>query len=321
MPFHPPRPRTYVRAAKGRSSAGGPAATGRPGLVTRTHRAGARRRKVVGERLGTRPWTGAGDGHARSAAGRAADASPAGVEVREGASLWTLRARAAVGVLQPAWRGRSVVVPIMLRGVLPRTRRPPPAPIEDREACPTASDAWHVLEYLLRHPCVDCGERDPVVLEFDHIEEKSAHVSDLISHCASKTAIDAEIARCEVVCTNCHRRRTAHRAGWRRAAIDESPVRPHLNRHVARNFAHLLAISRRSACVDCGVSDPLILEFDHVGRKRAAVTRLAWHGCSIATIDTEIRECEIRCASCQRRRTAMKGGHFRFRVLSSTSPP
>jgi hypothetical protein len=179
----------------------------------------------------------------------------------------------------------------------------------------------HVLEYLLRHPCVDCGERDPVVLEFDHIEEKSAHVSDLISHCASKTAIDAEIARCEVVCTNCHRRRTAHRAGWRRAAIDESPVRPHLNRHVARNFAHLLAILRRSACVDCGVSDPLILEFDHVGRKRAAVTRLAWHGCSIATIDTEIRECEIRCASCHRRRTAMKGGHFRFRVLSSTSPP
>jgi hypothetical protein len=120
----------------------------------------------------------------------------------------------------------------------------------------------HVLEYLLRHPCVDCGERDPVVLEFDH-----------------------------------------------------------LNRHVARNVAHLLAILRRSACVDCGVSDPLILEFDHVGRKRAAVTRLAWHGCSIATIDTEIRECEIRCASCHRRRTAMKGGHFRFRVLSSTSPP
>lgn len=141
MPFSPSPVRTYVRAAKGRSSVGGPAATRRPGLVTGTHRARARRRKVVGERLGAGPRTGAGDGDARSAAGRAADASPTGVEVQEGESLWTVRARAAVGVLQPAWRRRSVVVPIMLRGVLPRTRRPPPAPIEDREACPTASDA------------------------------------------------------------------------------------------------------------------------------------------------------------------------------------
>jgi hypothetical protein len=179
----------------------------------------------------------------------------------------------------------------------------------------------HVLDYLLRHPCVDCGERDPVVLEFDHIREKSAHVSHLISQCASKTAIDAEISRCDVVCTNCHRRRTARRAGWRRASVGESSTRTLLNRHVARNFAHLLAILRESSCVDCGVHDPLVLEFDHIGRKRAAVTRLAWYGCSIATIDAEIRECEIRCASCHRRRTAMRGGHFRFRVLSSTVPP
>jgi hypothetical protein len=179
----------------------------------------------------------------------------------------------------------------------------------------------HVLDYLLRHPCVDCGECDPVVLEFDHVGAKSADVSGLLSKAATKEAIDAEIARCEVVCANCHRRRTARRAGWRRATVGEISARPYLNRHVARNVAHLLGILLHSACVDCGVRDPVVLEFDHIGRKRAAVTRLAWHGCSIATIDAEIRECEIRCATCHRRKTAMRAGHFRFRVLSSPSPP
>ena len=75
-----------------------------------------------------------------------------------------------------------------------------------------------LLAHLRRHPCVDCGETDPVVLEFDHVGEKTASISVLLSQTATRKAIDAEIARCEVVCTNCHRRRTAYRAGWRRAS-------------------------------------------------------------------------------------------------------
>jgi len=178
-----------------------------------------------------------------------------------------------------------------------------------------------VLDHLRRHPCADCGEADPVVLEFDHLGEKTASVAELVSRTASMTAVDAEMALCEVVCANCHRRRTAIRGRWRRASIANVSSRPYANPNVARNFAHILDVLRRNPCVDCGERDTLVLEFDHVGAKRAEVTQLAWHGCSLATIDKEVRECEIRCANCHRRMTAMRGDHFRFRVLSSLVPP
>jgi hypothetical protein len=138
---------------------------------------------------------------------------------------------------------------------------------------------------------------------------------------ATRKAVEVEIARCEVVCTNCHRRRTAKRAGWRRALASEPAPRPYPTRTVERNLLHVYDVLRRGACGDCGERDPLVLEFDHIGAKRDAVTRLAWYGCSLATLDAEIAKCEIRCANCHRRITARRGGHFRFRVLTSASPP
>jgi hypothetical protein len=179
----------------------------------------------------------------------------------------------------------------------------------------------YVLEHLRERPCADCQEADPVVLEFDHVDEKDASISALMSNTATKRSLELEIARCEVVCANCHRRRTARRSGWRRAQAEREPMRAIVDPRVARNVAHIHAILRRSACVDCGERDPIVLDFDHVGPKRGSVTQLAWWGYSLATIDAEMAQCEIRCANCHRRATATRGGHFRSRVLSSTVPP
>jgi len=71
--------------------------------------------------------------------------------------------------------------------------------------------AW-VLEYFRVHPCVDCGETDPVVLEFDHIRgKKFGDVATIVGHGNSLELVIAEVKKCEVVCANCHRRRTARR--------------------------------------------------------------------------------------------------------------
>lgn len=69
--------------------------------------------------------------------------------------------------------------------------------------------------YLAEHPCVDCGETDPVVLEFDHIDRttKTASVSELL-HTQSMERVLLEVAKCQVLCANCHRRKTAKQLGW-----------------------------------------------------------------------------------------------------------
>ena len=48
-----------------------------------------------------------------------------------------------------------------------------------------------------------------MVLEFDHVgDDKVANVSSLARRSAAWERIEAEIAKCEVRCANCHRRRT-----------------------------------------------------------------------------------------------------------------
>lgn len=78
-----------------------------------------------------------------------------------------------------------------------------------------------ILNHLLAHPCTDCGEDDLVVLEFDHLpgHVKQFNIGSMNGMKIEK--IQKEIAKCEVVCANCHRRRTANRVGWKRLTHSE----------------------------------------------------------------------------------------------------
>jgi len=66
--------------------------------------------------------------------------------------------------------------------------------------------------------CVDCGESNIVVLQFDHLipEQKKYEVPELVAYGRSLALIQAEIIKCEIVCANCHIVRTANKFGsWR----------------------------------------------------------------------------------------------------------
>ena len=72
-----------------------------------------------------------------------------------------------------------------------------------------------VLEHLRAHPCVDCGETDPLFLEFDHVTGvKELEVSAAIHRGWSLQSLLEEMAKCQVRCIKCHRIKTAKEQGW-----------------------------------------------------------------------------------------------------------
>ena len=79
----------------------------------------------------------------------------------------------------------------------------------------------YLYGYLMANPCVDCGNSDPRVLEFDHKdpELKKCNVSQLLTGDYIWDTVFEEIQKCEVRCANCHRIRTqvqfsTFRVGW-----------------------------------------------------------------------------------------------------------
>ena len=238
-------------------------------------------------------------------------------------------------------------------------------------------------EYLTTHPCVDCGERDLVVLDFDHIREKKSAVSALIASGASWERVEAEIRQCEVRCANCHRIKTA--AEWINselaaglAAIElpvpvakpqqlllaaaveprtcrvcgetktlsEFPFRSlarqtrqwiclacqrvysmawyernrarqiataHKNnvRRRRRAASQVRAVRARLACVGCGESNPIVLDFHHLREKIADISTMVRMGLPWSRIDAELAKCQPLCANCHRRETAKEQGWWK----------
>lgn len=74
---------------------------------------------------------------------------------------------------------------------------------------------------ILKDGCVDCGENDIRVLDFDHVDpiDKVDTVSKMIQLGNSESSILEEVSKCEIRCANCHRIRTSNQFNWWRSAF------------------------------------------------------------------------------------------------------
>lgn len=75
------------------------------------------------------------------------------------------------------------------------------------------ANGLRLWQYLTSHPCVDCGETDPIVLDFDHLRDKTRAVTEMLGRGVRWSNILEEIEKCAVRCSNCHRRKTARENG------------------------------------------------------------------------------------------------------------
>jgi hypothetical protein len=76
-----------------------------------------------------------------------------------------------------------------------------------------------LFEFLMAHPCVDCGEDNILLLEFDHLRNKEQVVSKI----DSIPRLRLEIEKCEVRCVRCHRLKTIERMGgnWKTKMLEQ----------------------------------------------------------------------------------------------------
>jgi formate-dependent nitrite reductase cytochrome c552 subunit len=144
-------------------------------------------------------------------------------------------------------------------------------------------------------------------MDFDHRDgtTKAFRLTSGGAALRPTAALLAEVAKCDIVCANCHRIRTQARhaaAGSADAGRDEGS---NAKRRRWRHHGQLLDDLRGVPCADCGDRfPPCAMDFDHRDprTKRSAVTRMVGRA-GVPRILEEVSKCDIVCANCHRLRT------------------
>ena len=169
------------------------------------------------------------------------------------------------------------------------------------------------LRDLRRRPCADCGRRfSPWVMDFDHREpkEKSFALAAGKALLKSRAVLLAEIAKCDIVCANCHAIRTYNQIQARKARLTPEEWTPGTSKYIEKRRARWRANAQmlrelcEVPCADCGERYPsCAMQFDHREgtSKKFLVSRMIHR--SRKAILEEVAKCDIVCANCHRERT------------------
>lgn len=144
------------------------------------------------------------------------------------------------------------------------------------------------------YPCSACGQ-DKTACEFSFSDE-------------ARRILNSYCRVCQAAYRHAHY--LANKPDYIRRAITQVHGRRVENRR------EVLAYLRSHSCVDCGIADPIVLEFDHRDRTRKLtevgkmMVNMRW-----ARVKAEIEKCDVRCVNCHRRKTARDFGWAKFAAI------
>lgn len=159
-------------------------------------------------------------------------------------------------------------------------------------------ERYNAMTQLKSRPCMDCGKYYPsCAMDFDHRDPstKIVEVSSLAKSAGTPwTKVLEEIAKCDLVCRNCHALRTY------------KGIKGYRGPGFLAVKARIDGIKSSTPCLDCHKSFvPCQMEFDHVrGVKSKNVSQLV--GRPWAEIEAEMAKCDLVCANCHRVRTQQR---------------
>lgn len=147
-----------------------------------------------------------------------------------------------------------------------------------------------ITEFKSHNPCVQCGEHDNRCLDFHHIDpkEKTIKICDA-AHFWGRTRLITEMAKCIILCSNCHRK--LHKHDLQTTTSRKIVV---TNRHFLHN------LKANSCCKSCDEKDLCCLEFHHTKNKSFNISDAIWRF-GLSKLKSEINKCIILCSNCHRK--------------------
>lgn len=153
--------------------------------------------------------------------------------------------------------------------------------------------------------CRECGEARPPALDFHHQNDKTKDVSAMVNDGYGKDRIRAEINRCVVLCSNCHRKEHYEEpvvpAGTDTDTLEAAipTATKHERRRIRRAWLAAYKLEN-GGCNRCSESAPACLDFHHSSEKTMRVAQMVSFGHSLVEIRREIERCELLCSNCHR---------------------
>jgi len=158
--------------------------------------------------------------------------------------------------------------------------------------------AW--LEEMKSRPCADCRRSFPAcAMDFDHLDPKLKSIT-IGNRDSSQEALRAEVQKCEIVCSNCHRIRTQRRIDEASASLTKRQRSYLVNRQRLRDL-------KSHPCLDCNECfPPEAMEFDHRPGELKAFPLAQAPNRSWKSVLKEVAKCDLVCSNCHRVRTRQR---------------